>query len=142
MPDTSRIPQARAAAVKILMDCIEQGRPLHNLPAHESMRDLSIPDRSLIGEIIYGVLRNLLRCDHLIINHSNIPFSRFDPQILWILRISVYQLDFMSTPEYAVVDDAVRLARYFGKPAAAGFVNGVLRSFLRQRVPLPAGNSV
>lgn len=142
MPDNSRTPQARAAAVKVLMDCLEKGRPLHNLPAHGSMRDLSVADRSLAGEIIHGVLRNLLRCDYLIKNHADIGFSRLDPQILWILRISVYQLDFMSAPEYAVVDDAVRLARYFGKPAAAGFVNGVLRSFLRQRDPLPAGNSV
>ena len=142
MPDNSRTPQARSAAVKVLIDCLEKGRPMHNLPSHGSMRDLSIVDRGLAGEIIYGVLRNLLRCDFLIKCHAKTAFSRLDHEILWILRISVYQLDFMSAPEYAVVDDAVRLARYFGKPAAAGFVNGVLRSFLRQREALPSGNSI
>jgi len=45
-------------------------------------------------------------------------------------------------PEYAVVDEAVELTRFLGKSSAAGFVNGVLRSFLRQRHPLPAGNSL
>ncbi len=142
MPDNSRTPHARSAAVKVLMDCLEKGLPLHNLPSHGSMRALSIADRSLAAEIIYGVLRNLLRCDFLIKCHVNTAFSHLDPAILWILRISVYQLDFMSAPEYAIVDDAVRLARYFGKPAAAGFVNGVLRSFLRKRDSLPTGNSI
>ncbi len=142
MPDNTRVPPARAAAVKVLMECIGQGKPLHNLSAHPLMRVLSIADRSLASEIIYGVLRNLLRCDYLIRRHSETRFSRIDPEVLWIIRIAVYQLEFMSAPDYAVVDDAVRLTRHLGRSSASGFVNGVLRSFLRRRHPLPPGNSV
>ena len=142
MPDNSRSPQARAAAVEVLMNCIDQGRPLYNLPDNRAMKNLSIADRALASEIIYGTLRNLLRCDYLINSHSKTSLDRLDPEILWILRISVYQLDFMSVPEYAIVDDAVRLARSFGKSSASGFVNGILRGFLRNRYPLPTGNSI
>ena len=142
MPDDSRIPEARAAAVDVLSSCIDQARPLFNLPAHRSVSGLSDPDRAFAAEIIYGTLRNLLRVDFLVDAHSAIKPERMDYRIRWILRISLYQLEFMSVPDYAVVDDAVRLSRHFGKSSASGFVNAVLRDFLRNRHPLPSGNSV
>ena len=142
MPDNTRVSPARAAAVRILMDCLEGKRPIHNLPSHQWFRNLEGPDIGLASEIIYGVLRNLLRCEYLVQCHTDTDLARLDPEVVTILRASVYQLDFMAVPEYAVVDEAVELTRFLGKSSAAGFVNGVLRSFLRQRHPLPAGNSL
>ena len=57
-----------------------------------------------------------------------------DPRLLAILETAVYQLWFLSgSPEYAVVHEAVELARQGGHAGTAGFVNGVLRELLRQR---------
>ena len=55
-----------------------------------------------------------------------------------MLRLSLYQLLHLDrVPAAAVVDDAVDLARAARRPHAAGFVNAVLRSTLRNRRHLP-----
>src|SRR5262249_55718061 len=68
------------------------------------------------------------------------PLQKLDREVLVILRLSLYQLLHLDrVPASAVVDDAVDLTRAARKPSASGFVNGVLRSTLRQpsRLPLP-----
>jgi len=60
------------------------------------------------------------------------PVSKQQPWIRNVLRISLYQLRFMDRiPDYACVDDAVKLAiRKTGRKLGA-VVNGVLRNYLR-----------
>jgi len=142
MTENANVSPSRIAAARVLMETLEKGLPLSNLPGHPAFSSLGYQDRAFASEIVYGVLRNLLRCDYLIRGHSNTRFDRIDREVLWILRISLYQLEFMSSPDYAVVSDAVAMASCFRKSSAAGFINGLLRTFLRERVPLPAGNSV
>lgn len=141
MAENTAISPSRLAAVRVLMDSLGRGQPLHNFPAHPCVVSLGIQDKTSASEIVYGVLRNLLRLDYLVKSHSNTKFERIDPEVLWILRISLYQLEFMSCPDYAVVNDAVAMAGHFRKSSASGFINGLLRAFLRKRIPLPAGNS-
>ena len=60
--------------------------------------------------------------------------ARLDPEVLGILRLSVFQLLFLErVPASAVVHDAVNLTRAAGKTSAAGFVNAVLRKVSRTR---------
>ena len=57
-----------------------------------------------------------------------------DQRVLTILRLSVYQILHLDrVPASAVVDDAVDLARVAQRAPAAGFVNALLRTLLRQR---------
>ena len=66
------------------------------------------------------------------------PLTKIDPDVLAILRLSLFQLLHLDrVPAAAVVDDAVSLTRAARKPSASGFVNAVLRSMLRQRHELP-----
>ncbi len=66
------------------------------------------------------------------------PLSKLDPDILLILRLSLYQLLHLDrVPASAIVDDAVDLARAARKPSATGFVNAVLRATLREKHRLP-----
>lgn len=98
-------------------------------------------DRSLAMEIVTGTVRWQRTLDHLIEHFTARALARLDDEIITILRLSLYQLLHLTrVPAAAVVDDAVDLARLARKPSAAGFVNGVLRSVLRQRhrLPLPA----
>jgi 16S rRNA (cytosine967-C5)-methyltransferase len=97
-------------------------------------------DRSLSAEIVTGTVRWQRSLNHLISHFARRPLNKVDPDVLTILRLSVYQLLHLDrVPASAVVDDAVDLARAAHKPSAAGFVNAVLRSLLRQkhRLPLP-----
>jgi 16S rRNA (cytosine967-C5)-methyltransferase len=95
-------------------------------------------DRGLAAEIVTGTLRWLRSLDFLIEHFARRTTRKIDPEVVTILRLSVYQLLHLDrVPASAVVDDAVDLARAARKPSATGFVNAVLRSLLRQRHKLP-----
>lgn len=95
-------------------------------------------DRSLTAEIVTGTLRWQRAIDHLIAHMAKRTLARLDVEVLTILRLSLYQILHLDrVPASAVVDDAVNLTRGARKPSAAGFVNAVLRSTLRQRTSLP-----
>jgi 16S rRNA (cytosine967-C5)-methyltransferase len=98
-------------------------------------------DRSLAAEIVTGTLRWQRSLDHLAEHFSKRRINKLDPEVVTILRLSLYQLLHLDrVPASAVVDDAVDLTRAARKPSASGFVNAVLRGVLRQRhkLPLPA----
>ena len=83
-----------------------------------------------------GVIENLLFLDH-----AMAPFVRNDPgrEARWILRLAFHELLFGEKSEdYAVTHEAVRLAGLLS-PSKKGFVNAVIRNFLRQgkNVSLP-----
>ncbi|MBN1880592.1 MAG: 16S rRNA (cytosine(967)-C(5))-methyltransferase RsmB [Deltaproteobacteria bacterium] len=100
----------------------------------ERYPDMSRDDRSLATELSYGVLRNLGRLDYIIGKFSNRPLPNLDTDVLNILRVGMYQLEFLDRiPPYAAVNESVRLAGEFGKRSAGGFVNGVLRAYLRKK---------
>lgn len=95
-------------------------------------------DRALALDIVTGTLRWQRSLDHLVEHFARRPIARLDRDVLLILRLSLYQLLHLDrVPAAAVVDDAVNLARSARKTSAAGFVNAVLRSVLRQRHRLP-----
>jgi 16S rRNA (cytosine967-C5)-methyltransferase len=95
-------------------------------------------DRALASEIAAGVQRWRAALDHLIVEFSKRSIDRLDPEIVEILRLSAYQLLYLTrVPASAVVDDAVNLARRVGKTSASGFVNAILRTISRRRRDLP-----
>ena len=70
--------------------------------------------------------------DHLIAHFAKRPVARLDPEVVDILRLSLYQLLHLTrVPASAVVDDGVSLMKRAGKKSAAGFVNAVLRNVSR-----------
>jgi 16S rRNA (cytosine967-C5)-methyltransferase len=97
-------------------------------------------DRALAGEIATGTLRWQAAFDHVIAAFANRPLTRLDPEVLDILRLSMFQLLHLTrVPASAVVDDAVSLTKKIGKKSAAPLVNAILRrvSRERERLPLP-----
>lgn len=95
-------------------------------------------DRALAAEIATGVQRWRAALDHLIVAFAKRDISRLDSEIVEILRLSAYQLLYLTrVPASAVVDDAVNLAGRIGKRSASGFVNAVLRTISRRREALP-----
>ena len=95
-------------------------------------------DRALAAEIAAGVQRRRAALDHVVVEFSKRSIDRLDPEIVEILRLSAYQLLYLTrVPASAVVDDAVNLARRVGKGSASGFVNAILRTISRRRGDLP-----
>jgi 16S rRNA (cytosine967-C5)-methyltransferase len=131
---------ARVAAFHALRG-VENGSS--DLPSALARSRQHLPDdrdRALTADIVTGTLRWQRSVDHLIAEFAKRPLARLDAEVVTILRLSLYQLLHLTrVPASAVVDDAVDMTRAARKPSAAGFVNAVLRSTIRQkhRLPLP-----
>lgn len=98
-------------------------------------------DRALAGEIVTGTLRWQAAFDHVVADFGRRPAAKFDPEVLDILRTSIFQLLHLDrVPAAAVVSDAVNLTRKVKKTSAASLVNALLRRVSRERdrLPLPA----
>ena len=120
---------ARATAVNILVEVLQHRRSLtasltKALPQLTDQRE-----RSLASELSYGVLRWFPRLETLLGELLHRPVRHRDTDIRVLLLLGLYQLTRMRTPPHAAV--AVSIANSRGKPWASGFVNGVLRSYLR-----------
>jgi len=105
---------------------------------------LSREDASLATEIVYGTIQRLNTIDWVLAGRVKGWPDRVEPGVRALLRLSYYQLRWLSrVPPYAVVNEAVRLAKKHGHPGVAGLVNAVLRGLLRDGVapPLPDGLS-
>jgi 16S rRNA (cytosine967-C5)-methyltransferase len=95
-------------------------------------------DRALAGEIVTGTLRWQGAYDAVIAAFASRPLAKLDPEVLDILRMTVFQLLHLDrVPASAAINDAVDLARKAGKQSAAGLVNAVLRRVSRERAHLP-----
>ncbi len=94
---------------------------------------------SFVRELVYGVLENKIYLDYVIEQFAKDPIAKVKINDLVVLRMGIYQLKFLSgVPEYAAVNESVDLAKRFCK-GREGFINGVLRSFIRsgKEVELP-----
>jgi 16S rRNA (cytosine967-C5)-methyltransferase len=85
-------------------------------------------DRRLAMELVMGVLRWRGELDFRIEQLSGRRLRSFDPEVLTLLRMGIYQIRFLQKiPKPAVVNDAVELTKVARKRSAAGLVNAVLR---------------
>lgn len=93
---------------------------------------LSERDRALLTEITYGTLRWRGTIDAHLNCQLRRPLADADPFLKNLLRITLYQLLYLDkVPPYAAVNEAVELAKARSGVREGGFVNGVLRNFLR-----------
>ena len=126
--------KARTLALKILND-IEKNNAYSNISLDKHMeheQNLADIDRAFATEIVYGCVKNFIMLDHLIQVYSSIKPDKISIPVLNILRMGFYQLLFMDkVPESAAVNESVKLAGKFANKGAQGYVNAVLRSFLR-----------
>ena len=95
-------------------------------------KDLTSQLRAYLTRLCMGTEEKLIFLDEVIEHYSSVPVKKIRPVMLYILRISVYQIFFMeSAPDHAIVNEAVTLAKKRGLKNLSGFVNGILRSVLR-----------
>jgi 16S rRNA (cytosine967-C5)-methyltransferase len=86
-------------------------------------------DRGFATELFYGVLRNLNLLDFWI---GELRSSHLDHDSRDLLRLGLYQLFLLQTPEHAAIYETVELA---GRRNRA-LINGVLRSAARAKAEL------
>lgn len=133
------ISPARRAAYDVTR-AVETGR-LDLAAALADIRDAlgDARDRALATDIAVGTQRWRGQLDFLLAQASGRPLARLDAEVLDILRVSAYQLRYLTrVPASAVVNDAVELVRVARKRSAAGLVNAVLRKLAAAGPALPS----
>jgi len=92
---------------------------------------LPASDRRFLTALVYGTVEQRIRLDYIIGRLTK--RSDLRPGTRNILRLGLYELLWMHTPPYAVLNETVKLTDHAGE---AGFVNAVLRA--AQRDPAAA----
>jgi len=124
----------RSAAFEILLR-IDKERSYADILIDRELSSgfLQGPDRGLLTELVYGVLRRQGTLDYIINRFSKQKSDRLERSVLVLLRIGLYQIFYLDrVPVSAAVNETVKLAKVLA-PRASGFVNAVLRSADRER---------
>ncbi len=96
--------------------------------------DITLQDKKFASSLFYGVIERKITLDFIIKKYLSMPIEKIDKDILQILRMGFYQLVYMdSVPDSAAVNESVNLAKSIRKKSAAGFINAILRNFIRDK---------
>ena len=91
-----------------------------------------------VRSLSYGAVRGYFRHEALLGRLLSTPVKSLDFLVRALLSVALYELEDARTPEYAVVDAAVRTAKATDAARASGLINAVLRRYLRERTRLDA----
>ncbi|MEG1448013.1 MAG: 16S rRNA (cytosine(967)-C(5))-methyltransferase RsmB [Oscillospiraceae bacterium] len=130
---------ARQIAVELLLEVNNNGG-YSNIVLDKALKNSEIPkeEKGFCSALFYGVLENKLLIDHVIKKYSKVKINKISKEVMEILRISIYQLLFMENiPISAVVNEGVKLTKTFRVASASGFVNAILRGFIRDEKKIP-----
>jgi 16S rRNA (cytosine967-C5)-methyltransferase len=128
---TRSVAPARQVAFDVL-EAVRADEAYANLllPTRIERARLDDADARLATELTYGTLRLQGFYDAVIELAANRPPEHIDPAVLDVLRLGAHQLLATRVPTHAAVNEQVALAHRVA-PAAAGFVNAVLRTISR-----------
>ncbi|MCU0782470.1 MAG: 16S rRNA (cytosine(967)-C(5))-methyltransferase RsmB [Verrucomicrobia bacterium] len=91
----------------------------------------SAADRGLCQELVYGVVRWQATLDWLIARKTAGRTQK--PALQDLLRLGLYQIFWLDRiPDHAAVNETVEMAKLLGFGPQAGFINAVLRGYLRE----------
>lgn len=129
--------QAREYAWKYLCEICIQGK-YSNLVLRQGMNNLSSQDKAFITQIVYGTLQNYRYVRYLWEGYADkLPCQK----ICVLLDMSIYQFVFMDKlPSYAIVNDAVEIAKHVKKGSYSKLVNALLRNFMKHPLKEVSGS--
>ena len=123
-------------ARKLAVDAIDKiltNDAYSNIVVNDTLKkfELSKEDKGLFTSLVYGTIQHLITIEYYL--EPFIQKKKPKHYIYYLLCMSVYQLVFLEVEPYAVVNEAVSIARLKDMKIAS-FVNGVLRNFLRTKI--------
>lgn len=119
----------RFAAVKSLIKILEHDKFFDEMFAEYSEK---VENTAELTNLLSGAVKSKLTLDFYIEKVSSKKVKKLSPVVRNILRAAVYELEYLNTPDYAAVNSYVELCRKLDK-GAEGFVNGVLRGYIRKK---------
>ncbi|MGM8211802.1 16S rRNA (cytosine(967)-C(5))-methyltransferase RsmB [Virgibacillus sp. W0430] len=126
----------RNSILDLLLRMEEGGGYSHLLISNEIKRkNILVKDEGLFTEIVYGTMERKLTLDFYLQSFIK-KSSKIEAWVRMLLRMSVYQIVYLDkVPDYAVINEAVEIAKQRGHKGIASLVNGVLRNIIRNGVP-------
>lgn len=89
---------------------------------------------SKVKNLCYGVMRQYFILNWIL---NSLAKNKPTPKIAIILLIAIYEIKYTKKPVYAITNDLVELSFELTKNIKIkGFVNGIIRNFLRQQVEI------
>ena len=123
----------RTLAFNILYK-VSEDKAYSNIAVNTKLKEsgLSGLDSAFVSAIVYGVLEKQTTIDYIIRQYSDLPMRKIEIKTLIILRMGIYQMIFMDkVPDSAAVNESVKIAKKKGLMKSCGFINAVLRNFVR-----------
>lgn len=131
----TKVETARSLALAVLEDVlVNQAYSNIALNKHLKGSQLSVADKGLVTEIVYGTVARKLTLEWYL-SHFIEDRDKLDNWLYILLLLSAYQLRYLDKiPNHAVVNEAVELAKA-RKKGSEKLVNAVLRRILREGWP-------
>ena len=131
----TKVETARSLALAVLEDVlVNQAYSNIALNKHLKVSQLSVADKGLVTEIVYGTVARKLTLEWYL-SHFIQDRDKLDNWLYILLLLSAYQLRYLDKiPNHAVVNEAVELAKA-RKKGSEKLVNAVLRRILREGWP-------
>ena len=125
----------RNIAVNAIVSILEDGEKSHIVVRqYMDKNDLSDVDRSFFLRLTEGTVERKITLDYVIGLYSKTPINKLKKPIRNILRMSIYQILYMEqVPDRSAVDEAVKICKKRAFAPLSGYVNGVLRSIVREK---------
>lgn len=118
---------ARSVALSLL-NAMEEGKLSHLALKSPDLSNLSKQDKEFAVRCICGVMKRKITLDYFLSLYT----KKLKKNLRNILRLGLYQIQYMEVPDFAVVSESVELAKRTC-PYASSLVNAVLRKFLREK---------
>ncbi len=125
----------RFQALKILFQ-VEHQQQYSNVLLDRFHQESSLEERDkrLVVQMVYGTIQHRYTLDYYL--QPVTQGKKMDPWIQTLLRLSAYQIVYLDrVPNRAAVHEAVKIAKINGHQGLGGFVNALLRNFLRRDLP-------
>lgn len=118
-----------------LYEEVTDNKAYSNIVLNDALKheELNAQDRGLLTEILYGTLQHKLTLEFYIRPFIKTKLRRWQR---YLLLISVYQIEYLDrVPDFAVINEAVEIAKERGGLQAGQQINGILRGYLRGERP-------
>ncbi len=100
--------------------------------ALDANTQLSPSQKGLLTHLVYGTLRHWLELGSWVEHFTQKRLKDTPASVRTLLRIGLYQLRYLASKDYAVVNELVDLGKHLRLPAGQlQLLNGVLRNYVR-----------
>jgi 16S rRNA (cytosine967-C5)-methyltransferase len=123
---------ARSVATYAVARILREGVTL-DAALHDALATAPASLGPAVRSLSYGAIRGYYRHEAILGKLLSQPVRSLDLQLRALLSVALFELEDARTPEYAVVDAAVKTAKATDAARASGLVNAVLRRYLRER---------